>query len=84
MTVMFTSLEIEICHLNIKYRERFFSAINEELFFTCHAFIHFNKHFMLFPLFAIILSDEVVCEQRHLKRKKGIGEKIDMLKLLFA
>lgn len=59
----------------------------KNFFFTCHAFIHFNKHFILFPSFAITLSDEAVCEQRHLKKKKGvggIGEKTDMLKLLFA
>lgn len=73
MTVMFTSLEIEICHLNIKYRERFFQLLMKNFFFTCHAFIHFNKHFMLFPSFAITLSDEAVCEQRHLKKKKGGG-----------
>lgn len=39
---------------------------------------------MLFSSFTVTLSDEAVCEQRHLKKKKGIGEKTDMLKLLFV
>lgn len=84
MTVMFTSLEIEICHLNIKYRERFFQRLMKN--FSLYAvpsstsinILCFSLHLLLLCLMSLSVNRSI------LRKKKGIGEKTDMLKLLFA
>ena len=84
MTIMSTSLEIEICHLNIKYRERFFQLLMNN--FSLHAVTSSTSiNILCFSLRLLLLCLMRLSVNRGILRKKeGIGEKTDMLKLLFA
>ena len=63
---MFTSLEIGICHLNIKYREGFFQLLMKN--FSVPAVPSSTSVNILCFSFAITLSDEAVCEQTYRKK----------------
>lgn len=84
MTILFISLEIEICHLNIKYRERFLQLLMKN--FSVHAVLSSTSiNILCFSLHLLLLCLMRLSVNRGILRKKeGIVEKTDMLKLLFA
>lgn len=83
MTIMSTSLEMEICHLNIKYRGLFQLLMNN---FSLHAVTSSTSvNILCFSLRLLLLCVMRLSVNRGILRKKeGIGEKTDTLKLSFA